>query len=223
MPAFRNAAQELHVVLELDAKLTSDGVPVVIHDDTLDRTTNCEGSVADMTLAELAACKVDALGVPGNDPDRVPAPTPEPIPTLAEVLAFAKAEGIGINLEIKNSPTDDDDYDPTSAFANRVMDVVLESGIPASQVIIQSFMPDHLDVAESRMPDAQFSLLSLAATNDLAIDVAAMRGWDWVSPAWPINEAYVEEAHGRTLKVVPLHAGQEGRRSHRLQRSASTR
>ena len=50
MPAFRNAAEELGVVLELDAKLTKDGVPVVIHDATLDRTTNCTGAVVEKTL-----------------------------------------------------------------------------------------------------------------------------------------------------------------------------
>ena len=204
MPAFRNAAEELHVVLELDTKLTADGVPVVIHDDTLERTTNCEGLVADRTLADLAPCMVDTLGVPisDDDPERVVAPEPQPIATLAEVLAFAKAVGIGINLEIKNVVTDDD-YDPTPAYANRVMDVVLESGIPASQVIIQSFMPDNLDVAEDRMPEAEFSLLSLAQTNDLAIDFASARGWNWVSPQWPIDAAYVERAHGSNLKVVP--------------------
>ena len=202
MPAFRNSAQALQVVLELDAKLTADGVPVVIHDDTLSRTTTCEGLVVDHTLAELAPCVVDLLGVPAEGDTEPLAPEPEPIPTLAEVLAFAKADGIGINLELKNVPTDDD-YDPTSAYTNRVMDVVLESGIPAAQVIIQSFEPRNLRDAEARMPDAQFALLSLAQTNDLAIDFAAANGWDWVSPAWPIDAAYVEQAHASNLKVVP--------------------
>ncbi len=203
LPAFRNAARNLQVVLELDAKLTADGVPVVIHDPTLDRTTNCEGAVIDRTFAELEPCLTDILGAPGNDLPTAPAAEPVPIATLAEVLAFAKADGIGINLEIKNYPTDDEDYDPTPAFTNRIMDVVLESGIPAKQVIIQSFTPTNLDVAEARMPDAEFALLSLAGTNDLAIDVAASNGWDWVSPAWPIDGAYVERAHGRELRVVP--------------------
>ncbi len=202
MAGFRSAAQDLQVVLELDTKLTADGVPVVIHDDSLDRTTNCEGLVADKTLAELGQCVEDVLGSPGNDLPTAPAPDPQPIPTLAEVLALAKVEGSVVNLEIKNYPTDDD-HDPTPAFANRVMDVVLASGIPASHVIIQSFTPDSLDVAQQRMPDAQFSLLSLAPTNDLAIDVASGRGWDWVSPEWPIDDSYVERAHGSDLKVVP--------------------
>jgi glycerophosphoryl diester phosphodiesterase len=209
MPAFRNAARNLHVVLELDAKLTADGVPVVFHDPTLDRTTNCEGPVVERAIADLASCVEDVLGAPGNDLPTAPATEPVPIATLADVLAFAKAEGIGINLEIKNYPTDDEDYDPTPAFANRVMDVVLESGIPARQVILQSFTPANLDVAEMRMPDAQFALLSLAGTNDLAIDVASSNGYDWVSPAWPIDKAYVDRAHGSQLKVVPYTLNQK--------------
>ena len=202
MPAFRNAADNLHTVLEIDAKLTEDRVPVVIHDDTLERTTNCEGLVAERTLAELAECKADVLGAPGNDLEIAPAREPVPIATLAEVLAFARDTGIGINLEIKNYATDDD-YDPSPAFANRIMDVVLESKIPARQVIMQSFTPDNLDVAEQRMPEAEFALLALAGFEDVALNGAATRGWDWVSPSWPVDKEYVEEAHSRNLKVVP--------------------
>jgi glycerophosphoryl diester phosphodiesterase len=202
LPAFRNAAQELHTALELDAKLTKDGVPVVFHDDTLDRTTNCEGLVVDRTLAELAECPADVLGAPGNDLKTAPAPTPVPISTLADVLAFATADGALINLEIKNYPTDDD-YDPTSAFANRVMDVVLESKIPARQVIIQSFTPANLEVAEQRMPDAELAFLSLAGSEDFGLSVAKMRGWDWVSPSWPVDKDFVAEAHASDIRVVP--------------------
>jgi glycerophosphoryl diester phosphodiesterase len=202
MPAFRNAADELGVVLELDAKLTEDRVPVVFHDDTLERTTACEGLLADRTLAELAGCPADVLGAPNNDLPIAPAPEPVPIPALAEVLAFAKAAGIGINLEIKNYPTDDD-HDPTPAFANRVMDDVVSSGIAPRQVIIQSFTPDNLDVAESRMPEAEIALLALAGFQDLVLETAAARGWDWVSPSWPVSREYVDRAHAENLRVVP--------------------
>ena len=209
MPAFRNAAQNLRVVLELDAKLTADRVPVVIHDPTLDRTTNCDGPVVERALADLAPCLGDVLGAPGNDLPTAPATEPTPISTLAEVLAFAKAEGIGINLEIKNYPTDDEDYDPTPAFANRIMDVVLESGIPARQVIIQSFVPANLQVAESRMPDAEFAFLSLAGSEDFGLATAAANNWDWVSPAWPVDKAFVDQAHGQGVKVVPYTLNQK--------------
>jgi glycerophosphoryl diester phosphodiesterase len=203
MPAFRNAAQNLQSVLELDAKLTKDSVPVVFHDDTLDRTTNCTGLVADKTLAELASCKADILGAPGNDLETASALEPVPIPTLAEVLAFAKADGIGVNLEIKNYFTDDDWDNGTGTFANRVMDVVLQSKIPARQVIIQSFTPDNLDIAARRMPDAEIAVLALACCPDVAVNTADTRGWEWASPAWPVSKAYVDDAHARGVRVVP--------------------
>ena len=64
LPAFRNAAGH-GWVLEFDVKLTRDGVPVVIHDPGLERVTDCDGLVADRTLAELRKCRVDVLGSPG--------------------------------------------------------------------------------------------------------------------------------------------------------------
>jgi len=115
--AYRNAA--LHgFVFEVDAKLTENGVPVAIHDATLDRTTNCSGQVRARTLAELASCRTDVLGSPGSPLRTRGARHTEPIATIAEVLKLAKQTGVGVNLEIKNIPTDVD-YDATPAFANR--------------------------------------------------------------------------------------------------------
>src|SRR5262245_4408992 len=92
MPAFENAAAEKSVI-ELDVKLTKDGVPVVIHDDTLDRTTNCTGPVKGKTLAQLKRCRADVLGSPGNPgglkTKKIAKPTVQ-VPTLKDVLAFAK-------------------------------------------------------------------------------------------------------------------------------------
>ncbi len=59
-------------MLEVDAKLTEDGVPVAIHDATLDRTTNCSGEVRTFTLAELSACRTDVLGSPGQPAAHAP-------------------------------------------------------------------------------------------------------------------------------------------------------
>ena len=61
MPAFRYSARE-GFILEFDVKLTQDGVPVVFHDSELDRATDCEGLIAETTLAQLADCRVDILG-----------------------------------------------------------------------------------------------------------------------------------------------------------------
>jgi glycerophosphoryl diester phosphodiesterase len=201
MPAFRNASASGYV-LELDVKLSSDGVPVVIHDDTLDRTTACTGAVHSHSRSQIAACKSDVLGSPGGElPSRQVAPT-VPIPNLSEVLAFAKRESAFVNLEIKNLPTDND-FDPGSGYANRVLDTIVGSGFPRSHLIVQSFWPPNLDVAKQRLPGVQTSLLTLAQTNGGGPSFAASNGYDWVSPQWPVSASYVQQAHGQGRKVVP--------------------
>src|SRR3712207_4414604 len=59
-----DASSELAVdVIEIDVKLTSDNVPVVMHDATLDRTTNCAGQVRQRTAAALrTSCRIDTVG-----------------------------------------------------------------------------------------------------------------------------------------------------------------
>src|SRR4051794_20364308 len=88
--------------LEFDVKLTADRVPVVIHDATLDRTTNCTGRVADKTLAQLRKCRANVLGVPGSDlPTRGVADPSVGLPTLSDVLALARRTGSTIVPEIR--------------------------------------------------------------------------------------------------------------------------
>lgn len=87
--------------IELDVQVTKDGQVVVIHDETINRTTNGKGRVIDQTLRELKA--VDAGGWFSLHYEH------EPIPTLAEVLdllAELKYQGI-LTIELK---TDQIDY-----------------------------------------------------------------------------------------------------------------
>lgn len=202
LSAFRYAHLVLGSVVELDAKLTADGVPVVIHDATLDRTTPCTGLVRDKTLEELEACPVDVLGSPGTALGGAPAPEPEPIPTLEQALEFAVDTGATVNLEIKNIPNEPD-FDPSTGFAERVMDVVDASGIAPDHLIVQSFWPPSLDVAKQRLPGVQTAFLTLGEMNEGGIPFATARGYDWVSPEWPVNPGYVQAAHAAGRKVVP--------------------
>jgi glycerophosphoryl diester phosphodiesterase len=82
--------------IEIDARLSSDEVPVVIHDRTLERTTSGAGAVAETEAAQIA--RLDA-GRGFGDVYRG-----EPVPMLAETLAFCRAQGISVNLEIKRNP-----------------------------------------------------------------------------------------------------------------------
>lgn len=87
--SFRAAVEAGAGGLELDVRLTRDGHPVVMHDPTVDRTTDGSGSVAGMTLADVR--RLDA-GRSGRPDERVP--------TLREVLAaFPDAQ---INIDIKD-------------------------------------------------------------------------------------------------------------------------
>jgi glycerophosphoryl diester phosphodiesterase len=202
LPAFRNAAREGYV-LELDAKLTKDGVPVVIHDATLDRTTVCTGRVDAIKRKQLQDhCRADVLGSPGNGLSTRPTAPTVPVPTLAEVLAFARLEGARVSLEIKNVPTDPD-FDSGDGFANAVMNTVIASGFPRARLIVQSFWPANLTVAKSRLPGVATSFLTLAQSNDGGPSFAAANGYQWVSPAWPVSASYVAEAHGMGRRVVP--------------------
>ncbi len=85
LPAFARAVELGAFGIELDVHLSADGVPVVIHDETVDRTTNGTGAVADLTVADLQA--LDA----GNG---------EPVPTLRQVLDLVSGK-LHVNIEIK--------------------------------------------------------------------------------------------------------------------------
>ncbi|MFD2613284.1 glycerophosphodiester phosphodiesterase [Paenibacillus gansuensis] len=94
LAAMRLALGEYYVDwMELDVQLTKDGVPVVIHDFTVNRTTNGRGRVKDKTLADIRA--LDA----GSWYSREFAG--ERVPTLEEVLTLAKGR-CKLNIELKN-------------------------------------------------------------------------------------------------------------------------
>ena len=80
---------------ELDVQLTVDNVPVIIHDETLHRTTNGTGYVKDHTLAELRELVADAA-YSGKVP-------PQRIPTLREYLELVRDTGLITNIELKTS------------------------------------------------------------------------------------------------------------------------
>jgi glycerophosphoryl diester phosphodiesterase len=202
LAAYKNAARN-GFVLEVDAKLTEDRVPVALHDATLDRTTNCTGELRTFTLAELAGCRTDVLGSPGSPLPTKGAARPVAIATIAQVLEFAKRTGAGVNLEIKNVPGDPD-FDSTPAYANSVMDMVLASRVPRSQLLIQSFISTNLDVARQRMPGVATSLLSVQAINEAFLQAAADKNYDFISPEWPVSADYVRRAHGLGLDVAPF-------------------
>ena len=89
MAAFRAAIAAGVDMIETDVRLSSDGVPVLIHDRTVDRTTDGTGYVKEKTFAELRALNA------GTET------APQQIPTLEELLELLTATDVTLNLEVK--------------------------------------------------------------------------------------------------------------------------
>jgi glycerophosphoryl diester phosphodiesterase len=82
--------------IEIDVQLSADSVPVVIHDHTLERTTNGHGPVAAANAAQLAALDAGRWFAPAF--------AGEPIPTLAGMMRTCEELNLGLNIELKPSP-----------------------------------------------------------------------------------------------------------------------
>ena len=145
LAAFRLALEQRADGLELDVILSADGVPVVIHDDTLDRTTNGHGPVSRLTLAELK--KLEA-GYPARFGEQFPT---ERIPTLAEVFD-ACGDQLVINIELKY------DRSPGRQLAGRVVDLI-HVHHRQDRVIVSSFQFSSLGRVKALDRDLPVGLL----------------------------------------------------------------
>ena len=97
--AFRLAVEAGAGGLELDVHMTRDGHIVVIHDATVDRTTNGTGAVSEMTLEELRRLDAGHNFSPDGGPTRPYRGRGVRVPTLGEVLR--EFPGVAINIDIK--------------------------------------------------------------------------------------------------------------------------
>ncbi|MCX4904307.1 glycerophosphodiester phosphodiesterase family protein [Streptomyces sp. NBC_00878] len=93
MPAIRAAFEQGAEIAEIDVRLTKDGVPVLMHDESVDRTTNGSGRIADLTFAQIKDLRLKE-GLGGNQASV----TDERIPTLEETMTFVKDRGL-VNLD----------------------------------------------------------------------------------------------------------------------------
>ena len=125
LPAFEMAIEQGADGIEFDVQLTRDDHVVVIHDETLERTTDGHGWVADHSLEDLK--KLDAsAGLDGFAGVR--------IPTLAELFDLVTDADLRLNVELKNSRI------PYQGMEERVLGLIEQYGV-ADRVIISSF--DH--------------------------------------------------------------------------------
>lgn len=130
LPSFQACLDLVLDQIEFDVRSTKDFELVVIHDDTVDRTTNGTGRVCDMTLDEIRA--LDAGSWKGEEFKG------EKIPTLTEVMELVKNHPtITLDIELKEYP-DDHFGEKAYEIADRILEIVDEYGF-ADRVVINSF------------------------------------------------------------------------------------
>jgi glycerophosphoryl diester phosphodiesterase len=145
LAAFELALTHQADAIELDVKLSADGQVVVMHDATVDRTTNGKGRVRDLSLLELRA--LDA-GSYFSDPYRG-----EKVPTLEEVFE-ALGKRMFINVELTNYHTSRD------ALVETVCMLVKKHKMQ-KRVLFSSFFASNLSKARSYLPEVPRGLLAL--------------------------------------------------------------
>ena len=182
MTAFSKAIQYRADALELDVQISSDGVPVVIHDLTVDYSTTSTGNVKDFTAAELRAMTRDARYGAIYEKSY--------IPTFAEVITLAKNHQIQIWPEVKGYRTTDD----IALMVQAVIDAGYEH-----MTKFQSFNFTDLPIVR-----ALSSTVALGHTNGAtdfrtyADDLLALGGECWIITS--ILKAYAHPEYVRELQ-----------------------
>ena len=148
--------------VEFDAMLNADGIPVVIHDETLERTTSDTGCVASMMAADMA--RLDA-GVRHHR-----AFAGEPLPTLAEALQTCAALGLWANIEIKPSAGTDADTGRVVALSVAQYADRLRAGL-----VVSSFSMEALVAVADAAPSLARALLVEALPQDWKARLSAVK------------------------------------------------
>ncbi|MGA7870208.1 MAG: glycerophosphodiester phosphodiesterase family protein [Candidatus Binatus sp.] len=166
---------------ELDVQLSRDGAVVVIHDETVERTTDGKGEVAELTLEELkrldAGAKFKRGAVKG-----------ERIPTLDEVFAVISGK-CGLNIELK-----------AGGLEHQVAQI-MQARSAFGDSIVSSFDWEYLKKIQQLHFNIRVGLLADEKPVDLMMNAVAMRAHA-INPRWDMVTADLcKAAHERGFKV----------------------
>ncbi|KUL35815.1 glycerophosphodiester phosphodiesterase [Actinoplanes awajinensis] len=142
LPALAAAARAGATFVEFDVRVTADGVPVVIHDRTVNRTTSGTGRVWDLRADEIAELDAGSWFGPGHVGLRVP--------TLTEALEVLRPTSAELLLEIKPPATLDEVKTVLAALAEYDL---------LDRTVVQSFDADVVRKARQVAPEVRRALL----------------------------------------------------------------
>lgn len=186
LSSFQLAVDQKADGVELDIQLTKDGEIVVIHDETVNRTTNGVGYVKDFTLAELKTLNANCTH---------PEYEKEHIPTMKEVFELLKPTNLTINIELKTGVFD---YE---GIEEKIVKLTKEEGFE-DRVIYSSFNHYSILKIQEWNPNAKTAFLYADGALDMptygkAHHVDALHP-DWVNLKYP---KFMEECKENGLDV----------------------
>lgn len=188
--AFEKALESGVQMIELDVTLTRDRKIVVIHDETLYRTTSGRGKVADYTLTELKM-----LDAGGWFSDRF---SGEAIPVLTEVLTLAGGRAT-VNIEIK--PEAYDPRHPKDAIERQIWRMLHHRHL-LTDVLVSSFEAEILAELARMTPKPNLAFLTKGRTDTGVFDTCRkIDAFSWNAHYRDLNRTRVESAHDLGLKV----------------------
>jgi glycerophosphoryl diester phosphodiesterase len=174
---------------ECDVKLSADGVPFLLHDATLERTTSGHGLAGAQPWAALA--RLDA----GSWHSRRHAG--EPLATLEGVAAFVRRNGLALNIEIK--PTPGTEAATGAAVARAAAHLWAGEAVPP---LLSSFQPAALAAARDAVPALPRALLLESLRPGWLDEARALEGVAVVT-AYPLMEAtVVQQLHAAGMKAL---------------------
>lgn len=210
MIAFRKAIEYGAHGIETDVQLSKDGLPVIIHDETLDRTTNGRGFVKDFTFAELETLRTKSVGrvkqlkkdIKSNytleEIEHFNSNNGEKIPSLEELLKLVASSDLKLlNLELKNSIVE---YE---GMEEKVLELVSKYNL-MDRVIFSTF--NHLSLVKLRNLHSEIKLGALTETT-LANVPLYLKGIkvQCYHPYFPsiLNKEYLSEIKNEGIMVNP--------------------
>ena len=188
LAAFRLGASYGYRAFECDVKLSADGVPFLLHDATLERTSNGHGTAGLLPWAELS--RLDAGGWHSRNF------AGEPMPSLDAVASYVLRNGYALNIEIK--PTPSQEFETGQAVA-RACSVHWQAA--TAPLLFSSFRPEALQGALETAPQIPRALLIDTAWSGW-LDVAQALG----CMAVVTNHKIMDEALMGQLRQAGLRA-----------------
>ena len=189
LAAFRIGAGHGYRAFECDVKLSADGVPFLLHDATLQRTTPERGLASDRSWAELS--RLDAGGWHSRGF------AGEPIPSFEAIARYCLRNGFALNIEIK--PTPGDEAETGRVVAREA--ARLWAG-EAVQPLLSSFKPDALAAARDSAPALPRALLLDSLRSGWLEEAQSLGCVAVVTHYGLIDKAVLARVHGAGLRAL---------------------